>query len=119
MGRSGTNTTAIELGQFDAGCAYHLGLNLYLIKPPEQVTAPHTSCMETFFDAAVLATELDGKTFDPDKEHDAPGKYGKAVFAPGVAEPNADKIDFSGFAPLLDGIVAVIDHHTGLKAVPL
>ena len=54
---------------------YHLGLNLYLIKTPEQIEAPHTSCIETFFDPSVLATELDGKTFDPDKEHDAPGKY--------------------------------------------
>jgi retron-type reverse transcriptase len=98
---------------------YYLGLNLYLIKTPEQVAAPHTSCMETFFDAAVLATELDGKTFDPDKEHDAPGKYGKFVFATRVIEPNANKIDFSGFAPLLDRIVSVLDHHAWLKAAPL
>ena len=98
---------------------YYLGLNLYLVKTPEQVTAPHTSCMEAFFDPAVLATELDGKTFDPDKEHDAPGKYGKVVFATRVVEPNANKIDFSGFVPLLDRIVAVLDHHAGLKAAPL
>jgi RNA-directed DNA polymerase len=95
---------------------YYLGLNLYLIKTPEQVAAPHTSNMETFFDAAVLATELDGKTFDPDKEHDAPGKYGKLVFATRVIEPNANIIDFTGFAPLLDRIVAVLDHHARLKA---
>lgn len=98
---------------------YHLGLNLYLVKTPEQPAAPHTSCMETFFDAAVMATELDGKTFDPDKEHDAPDKYGKTIFAVRVVEANADKIDFSGFAPLLDRIVAVLDHHAGLKAAPL
>ena len=93
-------------------------MNLYLVKTPEQVAAPHTSRMESFFDAAVRATELDGKTFDPDKEHNAPGKYGKFVFATRVIEPNADKIDFSGFDPLLDRIVAVLDHHAGLKAAP-
>jgi len=98
---------------------YYLGLNLYLVKTPEQIAAPHTSYMETFFDAAVLATKLDGKTFDPDKEHDAPGKYGKVIFATRVVEPNAAKIDFSGFAPLLDRIVAVLDHHAGLRAKPL
>lgn len=98
---------------------YYLGMNLYLIKTPEQVAAPFTSCMETFFKPTVLATQLDGKTFDPDKEHDEPGKYGKAVFASKVVEPNADKIDFSGFAPLLDRIVAVLDHHAALKAAPL
>jgi hypothetical protein len=66
-----------------------------------------------------LATKLDGKTFDPDKEHDAPGKYGKAAFATKVVQPNSDKIDFSGFAPLLNRIVAVLDHHAALKAAPL
>jgi RNA-directed DNA polymerase len=86
---------------------YYLGSNLYLVKTPEQVAAPHTSCMEALFDAKVLATVLDGKTFDPNKETDAPGKYGKAVFAARVVEPNANKIDFLGFAPLLDRIVAV------------
>ena len=75
--------------------------------------------METFFPAAVLATKLGGKTFDPDKEHDAPGKYGKMAFAMKVIEPNSDKIDFSGFTPLLDRIVAVLDHHAALKPAPL
>lgn len=97
---------------------YYLGLNLYLVKTPEQVTAPHTSCMETFFDAATLATQIDGKTFDPDKEHDAPGKYSKMVFAAKVIEPNANTIDFSGFAPLLKRVVAVLDHHFRLKVAP-
>jgi RNA-directed DNA polymerase len=75
--------------------------------------------METCFDPALLATVLDGKTFDPANEQDEPGKYGKAVFATRVIEPNAATIDFSGFAPLLDRIVAVLDHHAGLKAAPL
>jgi RNA-directed DNA polymerase len=95
---------------------YYLGLNLYLVKTPEQVAAPYTSCIETFFDAALLATELEGKTFDPDKEHDAPGKYGKTVFATRVVEPRADEIDFSGFAPLLERFVAVLDHHAAMKS---
>lgn len=98
---------------------YYLGLNLYLVKTPEKPAAPHTSWMETFFAPALLATVLDGKTFDPEKEQDEPGKYGKAVFATRVIEPNAATIDFSGFAPLLDRIVAVLDHHAGLKAAPL
>jgi hypothetical protein len=41
------------------------------------------------------------------------------AFARKVVEPNSDKIDFSGFAPLLDRIVAVLDHHAALKAAPL
>jgi RNA-directed DNA polymerase len=111
--------TGIDISYATTDPFYHLGLNLYLVKTPEQVAAPYTSCMETFFDTAVKATKLNGKTFDPDKEHDAAGKYGKVAFAIQVVEPNADKIDFSGFAALLDRIVAVLDHHTALKAAPL
>ncbi|MFZ3234440.1 MAG: hypothetical protein WA417_06615 [Stellaceae bacterium] len=62
---------------------------------------------------------LDGKTFDPNKEHNAPGKYGKVAFAERVVVPNADTIDFSGFGALLDRIVAVLEHHASLKAAPL
>jgi RNA-directed DNA polymerase len=98
---------------------YYLGLNLYLVKTPEGAAAPHMSCIETFFDPALLATVLDGKTFDPDKEHDEAGKYGKAIFAARVIEPNAATIDFSGFAPLLDRIVAALDHHAKMKSAPL
>jgi RNA-directed DNA polymerase len=97
---------------------YYLGLNLYLVKTPEKV-APHKSCIEDLFDPALLKTVLDGKTFDPNKEHNAPGKYGKVVFAERVVVPNAATIDFSGFTPLLDRIVAVLDHHAGVKAAPL
>jgi hypothetical protein len=67
----------------------------------------------------VLQTKLDGKSFEPHKEHNATGKYGKVAFARKVIEPNSAKIDFSGFAPLLDRIVAVLDHHAALKATPL
>lgn len=98
---------------------YYLGLNLYLVKTPEKAAAPCKSCIEDLFDPTLLQTVLDGKTFDPTKTHNAPGKYGKVVFAERVVVPNAATIDFSRFATLLDRIVAVLDHHTGLKAAPL
>lgn len=97
---------------------YYLGLNLYLVKTPEQGTT-HKTCIENLFDPALLKTVLDGKIFDPDKEHNEPGKYGKVHFADRVVVPNAATIDFSGFVPLLDRIVKVLDHHVGLKAVSL
>ena len=67
----------------------------------------------------IIKIEADGKTFDPTKTHNAPGKYGKVVFAERVVVPNAVNIDFSGFAALIDRIVAVLDHHMGLKAASL
>ena len=95
---------------------YYLGLNLYVVKTPEKKISPHKSCIEDLFDPALLTTVLNGTTFDPNKIHDAPGKYGKVVFAKQVVVPNASTIDFSGFAPLIDRIIAVLDHHAGLKA---
>jgi len=90
---------------------YHVTDNLYLIKTPE-MGASGVSRIEDFFDQGLLKTEIDGKKFNPSKEHGADGEYGKHVFAEKVVRPNAAKIDFSGFAPLLERIVAVIDHYT-------
>jgi retron-type reverse transcriptase len=98
---------------------YHLGLNLYLIKTLEKNTAPHKSCIEDLFEPALLNTLLDGKTLDLSKAHNAPGKYGKVAFADRVVLPNANTIDFSGFARLLNRIIAVLDHHAAHKDVPL
>ena len=90
---------------------YHLSHNLYLVKTPEGTGPSRMSCIEDFFDPSLRATVLDGKKFNPAKLHAADGEYGKTVFAEKVVRPNADKIDFTNFAPLLERIVAVIDHY--------
>lgn len=95
---------------------YHLDGPLYLVKTPIR-GADHKSCPEDFFEPAVRATKVDGKVFNPDKEHDAPGEYGKVVFAEKVVRPQASSIDFSGFEPLLARIDAVIDHYSKKVAV--
>ena len=60
--------------------------------------------LEEFF-----KTEIKGKTYDPKKEHGVADKYSK--FAERVIKPNADTIEFSGFAPLLNRIVAVLQNY--------
>ena len=90
---------------------FHVTHNLYLVKTPG-VHGDGTSCIEDFFPRSLLETKLDGKTFNPHKEHDAPGEYGKFLFAEKVVRANADTIDFSGFTPLLERIASVIDHYT-------
>ena len=85
--------------------------NLYLVKTPEQ-GKNGMSCIEDFFDPSLLSAEINGKKFNPEKDHGADGEYGKAVFADKVIRPNADKIDFSNFAPLLERVAAVIDHYS-------
>src|SRR5258708_2266343 len=69
------------------------------------------SCPEDFFDPALLATKIDGKTFNPEKEHDAPGEFGKVVFAERIVRPQAGTIGFSGFDPLLTRIDAVLEDY--------
>ena len=58
-------------------------------------------------------TRLKEKTFNSSAEVDPQTEFGKAVFAKSVVKPNSNNIDFSGFDPLLDRIIAVLDHfHT-------
>lgn len=77
---------------------FHVTANLYLVKTPEK-SPSGTSFIEEFFEPSLLFTKIDGKKFNPAKEHGADGEYGKFVLAEKVVRPNADKIDFSGFAP--------------------
>ena len=109
------NNGATGIGWASTDPFYYLGLNLYLVKTPEAKTKPFYSAIEDAFDPALLATPVGGKTFDRSKTHAAPGKYGKQVFAERVVKPSASTTNLSGFIPLLDRIVAAIDH-TALKA---
>jgi hypothetical protein len=101
----------IKIGWKTSDPFFHVTDNLYLVKTPEK--GPEgVSRIEDLFQPSLLATKLGGKKFNPDKDHNADGEYGKYVFAEKVVRPNAATIDFSGFAPLLDRIVAVVDHYS-------
>jgi hypothetical protein len=104
----------ISLASLDA--FYHLFENVYLVKTPEQVGKDPRSCIEDLFDPELLKTEIDGKVFDIDKEHDEPGKYGKVVFAEKVVKPRVSEINFSRFEPLLSRIAAVLNDYSGAAA---
>jgi len=92
---------------------YHVIENLYVVKTPE-VGSDHKSCIEDFLPKEWLNKELKGKKFHP--KPDITKQYGKEVLSNSVIKPNADKIDFSGFDPLLKRIVAVINDHTTKRA---
>jgi len=88
----------------------HVTGNLYVVPTPISPPAKK-STIEDSFDAAVKATIVDGKKFNPANKIDAAKHYGKMVFAHKVVRERADKIDFTGFKPLLTYVVAVIDEH--------
>lgn len=90
---------------------YRLQYNLYLIKTPETGPSKGKTCIEDLFDPSVLATEINGKKFDPNKKHTDTGKYGKVVFAEKVIKPGSASIDFKKFEQLLDRIVSVMDDY--------
>ena len=105
----------INVGLKSPELFFHITDNLYLVKTPEK-GATGASCIENLFEPALLATELDGKKFNSNKEHGADSEYGKFLFAEKVVRPNAGTINFTGFAPLLQRIVAAIDHYTAPPA---
>lgn len=95
---------------------YHLIDNLYLVPTP--LVPPATDSMiEDFLEPKVRAVKLNGKdlnlnekTFDPSKN------YSKVALAKNVVMKNSEKIDFSGYRPLLDAInLAIEDYRAKLS----
>lgn len=90
----------------------HVVGNLYVVLTP--LTGTSTSSMiEDFFDAATKKLPYKGKLFDPSNDYSTGTHYGKADFAYHVVQPNASKIDFTGFTPLLKNISDAIADHKG------
>lgn len=87
---------------------YFITENLYIVKTPE---ANGQSCIEDLFPSEWKTKRLRGKKFNANSKIDPETEYGKEVFAKSVIKPNANRIDFSGFDPLLKRIVAVINHY--------
>jgi hypothetical protein len=95
---------------------YHVTGNFYVVKTPEVIapsTTPNSTYIEQLFSQKWLDVELNGKKFSTKNELDTNNEYGKEVFAKSVIKPNAAVVDFSGFGPLLERIVKVIEHHSG------
>ena len=82
--------------------------NLYLVKTPKIKGAD--SYMENFFLDKDLNREIDGKKLDVNKKHGDNSSLSKEIFASQIIRPNSDKIDFSGFEPILQEISNSIDH---------
>lgn len=92
------------------GAFTHVRGNLYVTAIPSPI-GTSTAAIESCFDAATLSTKVDGKSFNSTKSFDDKLHFGKVVFAHKVVTVNADKIDFSGFRPLLKNLVATIADH--------
>jgi len=86
--------------------------NLYVVPTPLGRNAKVTM-IEDFFPEEVRKRKVGGKSFNPStKGFDNKTQYGKHVFAEHVVKKFEDKIDFHGFKPILDRIIAVINAHS-------
>lgn len=91
---------------------YHLTDNLYLVKTPERAGPDVKSCIEDMFDTAAKAMDLNGKVLHVEKDgYDHAKHIGKMDFAKHVVAKRAGDINWDGFMPLLDRIVAVLDDY--------
>lgn len=86
---------------------YFVCFNLYVVKTPE-IPPKGISCIENLFDASILDKKLNGKKLSLAKDYNSKTEYGKFEFADQVIRANFSTIDFSGFVPLLDRIVAAL-----------
>ncbi|HEX4411225.1 MAG TPA: hypothetical protein VH206_20835 [Xanthobacteraceae bacterium] len=85
---------------------YFVYENLYVVPVPK-IAGAYTA-MEKLFKPGVLATELNGKKLDlSNKETDGKKFYSKNDFSIEVIQKNQSSIDFNGFKPLLNALVAV------------
>jgi len=99
---SGNKTTVNGMEEF-----YYLAANVYAVFTPIA-----NSSIEDFFEPALLATKIDGKSFNANNEGlDENTEYSKAVFATKVVRPNIAKINFDKFDPILARIESVIEAH--------
>ena len=107
-----TNSRALRTDPY-----LHVLGNLYVVMTPLQGTATQSE-IEDYFDDSIRNLSLGGKRFNADSKADPSQYFGKSILSQYVRE-NAARIDFSGFAAVLDRIVATIeDYETKLVSVP-
>jgi hypothetical protein len=88
----------------------HATANMYVVATPLAAGDGDSKIEDSFQDDA-KSVEVDGKAFDPNNETETSARYGKTVFAHKVVVQRAATLNFTGFRPLLDRIVAVIEEH--------
>lgn len=94
----------------------HVAGNMYVVLTP-LIGGAKQSEIEDFFDDTIKNLNLGGKTLNTEPKADPNLYFGKHILSQYVRD-NAAKIDFSGFAGVLDGITAAIEDYESKKAKP-
>jgi RNA-directed DNA polymerase len=95
---------------------HYIGQNLYVLPTP--LNKGNQTMIEDLFDPALLKTVLDGKTFNPNDKKMTTLEYSKNHFAKFVVKAQQATIDFSGFEPLLNSVLKIVNHHGKIPPTP-
>jgi RNA-directed DNA polymerase len=95
----------------------HVAGNLYVVPTPLKAGA-NKSTIEDCFADEIKNLNLGGKTFNANNKADPTKYFSKHILSQYVRE-NAAKIDFTGFAGLLDHINAAIEAHQAKQVSPV
>ena len=87
----------------------HVAGNLYAVLTPLKAGATK-STIEDCFAEEIKNLNLGGKTFNANSKTDSAAHFGKHILSQYIRE-NAAKVDFTGFAGLLDRINGAIEAH--------
>lgn len=110
IGSTVSNNFGVKIGSKTTEDFYNVIENLYIVKTPEDGTK--NTCIEDFFPKEWRNYKLKGKKLNTSNKSFNPLKdLSKEAFAKSVVKANADKIDFSGFDPLLERICKAIQDH--------
>lgn len=89
---------------------YNVTENLYIVKTPEN--GSKNTCIEDMFPKKWRDHKINGKKLNTASKIDPTKDLSKEAFAKSVVKANAEKINFSGFDPLLERICKAIQHHS-------
>ena len=92
----------------------HVAGNLYAVLTPLKGGATKSTIEDCFADE-IKNLNLGGKTFNANSKADSASHFGKHILSQYIRE-NAAKVDFTGFAGLLDRITAAIEAHQAKQA---
>ena len=89
---------------------YPFKKNLYIVATPP-IKGKQDTMIEHFFEKKVTDTILSGKIFSWSASYDKKKSYGKEYFSKYVVKKEHATINFNGFIPLLDRVVAAMNDY--------
>ncbi|KJG42738.1 retron Ec67 family RNA-directed DNA polymerase/endonuclease [Photobacterium angustum] len=93
----------------------HVVKNLYVVFTPLASNDDFTDVEYFFDDKARLMKHSNGKCFNTVRNRNDNKDLSKDAFATHIVKENKKNIDFTGFKPLLNSIVEVINHYESIK----